>query len=555
MNFNTFSIAVFVLLFVTLNSFSQKKTVDLIVKNATIYTVDKQFSQASVMVVDAGKVKALGNKNLLKKFVGLKTIDAKGKFIYPGFIDAHCHFTGYSMDEYKLNLYGSSSFTEMIERTVEYAKNNKRNWIEGRLWNENDWEAKTFPTKDTLDKLFPNTPVFLMRIDGHAVLCNQKAFDIAGINAQTKIEDGAIEKKNGKLTGIIIDKAVDLVKSHIPKLTQAEATKFFQTTEQQCFLLGLTSLIDCGLDNEIAHWLQNSYMQKSLSIRIAIMLMDDAENFEEFLYQKPIRNKNFHIIGFKIFADGSLGSRGAYLLQDYDDQHNHHGYLLKSIEVMKRIAQKVYQSKYQLNVHAIGDGANHEVLKIFSSVLKKKNDRRWRIEHAQVVNPSDLHYFKQFSIIPSVQPTHATSDMAWAESRIGKRIKHAYAYQNLLQTNGWLPLGTDFPVESFNPLHTFYAAVFRQNALQEPAKGFQQENALTRKQALQGITIWAAKSAFEENEKGSLEVGKFADFVILPIDLMRSNATSIYRCNVEQTFVAGKCVFDVSRSNMQKSER
>jgi predicted amidohydrolase YtcJ len=518
--------------------------VQLIVKNATIYTVDSQFSKVNVMIISDGKIIAIGNDSLLTQYSADSIVDAKGQFIYPGFMDAHCHFTGYAMDKYKLNLYGVKSFDEMIAKTVEYSKINKRTWIEGRLWNENDWPNKSFPTKDTFDKLFPNTPIFLMRIDGHAILCNQKALDLAKITTSTKISNGTIEQKNGKLTGILIDKAVDIIKPHIPTLTQEEAVQFFQETENEFTALGLTSLVDCGLENKVVHWLENTYHQNKLAIRSSVMLLDDEINFQEYLHQSPIRNNQFHIIGFKIFADGSLGSRGAFLLNDYNDQHHHRGYLLKPLDSIEAIAKRVIQSKYQLNVHAIGDASNREVLKIFAQHLKQKNDRRWRIEHAQVVDPTDIHYFNDYNIIPSVQPTHATSDMTWVETRIGKkRTINAYAYKTLLKTNNWIPLGTDFPVESLNPFYTFYAAVFRVDKNELPKNGFQISNALSREQALRGITIWAAKSVFEENVKGSLEVGKFADFVITPIDIMKADAKSIYNAKISSTFINGKCVY------------
>jgi predicted amidohydrolase YtcJ len=530
-------IAIFLL---PLFSCKQTKRVDLIIKDATIYTLDKNFSKASAIIIDEGKIVDVGGDALLQFYQSDSVVSAKGQFVYPGFMDAHCHFSGYAMDQYKLNLYGVKSYQTMVDSIVAYAKTNKREWIEGRLWNEQIWDIKDFPTKDTLDKLFPNTPILLMRIDGHAVLCNQKALDIAGITSQTKIENGSIQNRNGKLTGILIDKAVDLVKSHIPKLTYEEALPYFLETQTLFYENGLTSFVDCGLENETVQWMKKAYDDAKLNIRASVMLLDSKENLDQYLSQSPLRTDRFHIIGFKVFADGSLGSHGAFMLDDYEDMHNHHGYLLKSIDSIAIIAEHVYQSKYQLNIHAIGDAANREVLKVYASVLNPQNDRRWRIEHAQVVHPDDFHYFEDNKIIPSVQPTHATSDMTWAEKRIGrKRLQTAYAYNQLLQTNKWLPLGTDFPVENLNPLHTFYAAVFRQDAKLHPVGGFQIENALSREEALRGITIWAAQSVFEEDVKGSLEKGKFADFVILPIDLMKANPSEIYEAKIHSLFIHG----------------
>jgi len=249
--------------------------------------------------------------------------------------------------------------------------------------------------------------------------------------------------------------------------------------------------------------------------------------------------------GFKMFADGALGSRGACLLQPYADQKNWSGFLLSSQQHFQEIAQKVYEKGFQLSTHAIGDSANRVILKIYASVLKGKNDRRWRIEHAQIVSPEDLKYFGDYNIIPSVQPTHATSDMYWAIKRLGpERIKTAYAYKQLLDQNGWIPLGTDFPVEDINPIYTFYAAVVRKDLKGFPSTGFQPENALSRIEALKGMTIWAAKAQFEEKEKGSIEPGKYADFVILDNDIMKMNGTDLPKVKVLKTYVNGEKVYE-----------
>ncbi len=516
----------------------------MIVYNANIYTVNDKFDVAHVAVIKEGKFIEVGGDSLLSMYEAKNKLDAKQQFMYPGFMDAHCHFTGYSLDQYKLNLYGTKSFNEIVGKIVEYAKTNQRTWIEGRLWDQHDWEDKRFPTKDTLDKLFPSTPIFLMRIDGHAVLCNQKALDLAHINDTTSIEQGVIEKQHGKLTGILIDKAVDLVQAVMPTLDKESACAYFTQTEKECFSLGLTSVVDCGLENNWVKWLQFAYEQKTLKLRMAGMLMNEEKNIKEYLPQEPFWNDQFHLIGFKVFADGSLGSRGAHLLNDYSDQHGHRGYSLVSATELEKLAQQILESKYQLNIHAIGDATNREVLNLFGSILPANNDRRWRIEHAQLIAPEDFNLFGKYHIIPSVQPTHATSDMSWVEERIGaERMPFAYAYQDLLKQNGWIPLGTDFPVESLNPLGTFYAAVFRQDEHQSPKGGFQMKNALTREQALRGMTIWAAQSVFEEKIKGSIEVGKMADFVMLPIDLMKASAQEILQTKVQATFLGGEKVY------------
>lgn len=543
--FNIKSYAIPLLLAMLFGSCRQNNA-DFIIRNAHIYTVNKNFDTATTLVIKDGKILAVGAEDMLKQYHAVNILNANGAYIYPGFIDAHTHFTGYAMDKYKLILYDTRSFNEMVEKVVEYARTSKREWIEGRLWDHQLWPKKEFPTKDTLDLLFPNRPVFLMRIDGHAILCNQKALDIAGINEQTKVDGGEIVLRNGKPTGLLIDNAVDLVKPKIPARTKEEEIADFFVAQDDCFKVGLTSLAECGISNKVIKWLieLSEKNKESLKIGLAAFLSDEEKNYQDFI-DKPIYQKGFlKIVGFKIFADGSLGSRGALLSEEYNDRHEHKGQMLKPIDSIKSIALKIIGTPYQLSVHAIGDGTNHEVLKVFSEILKQTNDRRWRIEHAQVVNPIDLTLFGKYSIIPSVQPTHAMSDMSWAEDRLGaERVKYAYAYKALLQQNNWMPLGTDFPVEDLNPLHTFCAAVFRQNNKLQPAGGFQMENALSKQDALRGMTIWAAKSVFEENTKGSIEVGKQADFVVLPTDLMSASADSIYKTKVIYTYVNGERVY------------
>lgn len=535
----------FLLFFISVFVFSCKNenNMDLIIVNAKIYTVDSNFSTASAMAIKDGRFVEIGNENILKNYTSTEIFDAKGKFIYPGFIDAHCHFTGQAMDEYKLNLFGTSSFDEIIEKVNEYALTCNREWIEGRGWDQNDWKDKSFPTKEKLDLLFPTKPVFLLRVDGHAALCNQAALNAAKITCDFKIEGGENVLKNGECSGILIDNALDKVKNVIPKLTEQEAISFFKNTEQTCFENGLTGVVDCGISNPVVPWIQKACATE-LAIRCSIMLSDEPENFTQYLNNKPKQTDNFNCFGFKFYSDGALGSRGAYLLNDYEDRHQHKGFLLKSIDSLQQIANVLKDKNFQMCTHAIGDGAVHEILKVYANALKSKNDKRWRIEHTQVVNENDFHFFGDYNIIPSVQPTHATSDMYWAEERIGKeRIKNAYAYKKLLLQNAWMPLGTDFPVESINPLYTFCSAVFRQDDKGFPAIGFQKENALSRKEALRGMTIWAAKSTFEEKQKGSIERNKFADFVILDIDLMTADLKTIRNAKVENTFVDGVKVF------------
>ncbi len=516
---------------------------DLIVYNAQVNTINDSLAVYESFAIKDGKFIAIGTNEEVKKIKSKKTIDAKGQFVYPGLIDAHCHFTGYAMDSYKLDLFGTKSFEEIIKKVNDYSKTCDREWIEGRGWDQNDWPNKKFPSKEQLDELFPDKPVFLLRVDGHAALCNQKALNIAKITCDYTVEGGENILKNGNCTGLLIDNAIEEVRQYIPKLIAEEANDYFKKMEAECFSYGLTSVVDCGVYDYVIDWVQQAY-KDDLKIRSSFMLSDTKENFDRFLNNKPKQTERFNVFGFKFYTDGALGSRGAFLLEDYKDRHNHRGFLLKPADSLKLAAEQLINSNYQMCSHAIGDGAVRTILEIYAGVLKGKNDKRWRVEHAQVVNENDFHYFGDYSIVPSVQPTHATSDMYWADERLGdKRLKDAYAYKKLLDQYGWLPLGTDFPVEYINPLYTFCSAVWRQDAKEYPSEGFQKENALTRVEALKGMTIWAAKSTFEENEKGSIEVGKYADFILTDLDLLQDDFLKIRNGKISKTFVGGEEVY------------
>ena len=535
----------FCMTMIALCSCRSKTSIDLIIHHGKIYCIDDQFSIAEAMAIKDGKIIAIGsNQFILNNYSSDSLCDVKGKIIFPGFIDAHCHFTGYATDSWKMDLTGTNSFSEVIEKMTEYAKTAPMYWIYGRGWDQNDWDIKVFPNKTILDSLFPNRPVFLKRIDGHAALANESALRMAGITHNRYVKGGGIEMVNGKLTGILIDNAMSLVEKIIPEVPDSLAKKYYGSLERLCFGVGLTGVHDCGINEHTITLIDEAQKEGLLKIKIYALLSDSSSYYNRWVKQGPYVTERLHVGGFKLYADGALGSRGACLLHNYSDKNNWKGFLLSDEEHFENIAVRLISSKLQMCTHAIGDSGNRNVLKIYEKVLKGKNDRRWRIEHAQVINENDLHYFGDNNIIPSVQPTHATSDMYWAETRLGHdRMKNAYAYQQLLQQNEWIPLGTDFPVEDINPLNTFYAAVIRTDANGYPKNGFQKENALTREQALRGMTIWAAKAAFEESEKGSLEKGKSADFIILDNDLMTCNKSKILKTKVLATYINGEKVY------------
>lgn len=532
-------------LLVVLLSCNQKEKADLLVYNATIYTVDSSFSTAEAMAIKDGKIVATGKTaDLENEYDYKEKLDAEGKFIYPGFIDAHAHFVGYGMSLQTVNLVGTKSWEECIERVKAFAAENKEGWITGRGWDQNDWDLKEFPNNEALDTLFPDRPVLLTRIDGHAAIANAKALELAGINPGDTLTGGSIEEMEGSLTGILIDNAIDLVTAKIPNATKEQFKEALKDAEQNCFAMGLTTIDDCGLGYSNVEWIKELHTNGDLKMRLYVMLSDAKENYEYAAKNGMIKTDRLNVRSFKVYGDGALGSRGACLLEPYSDKAGHYGFLLSKPEHFDSVANWLSEKQWQMCTHAIGDSGNRTILNIYAKYLKEKNDLRWRIEHAQVVNQNDFDLFGKYSIIPSAQPTHATSDMYWAGDRLGAaRVKDAYAYQQLLQQNGWMPLGTDFPVEDISTFKTFFAAVIRKDAKGWPANGYQTENALTREEAIRGMTIWAAKSNFEETEKGSLEKGKFADFVILDRDLMKAAENDILQTVVLKTYLGGEKVY------------
>ena len=524
---------------------SSRKQIDLLVYNAQIYTVDSLFSQAEAMAIKDGKIVAIGNKaDLNKEFEATDSLDAKGKSIYPGFIDGHAHFLAYGQGLQTVDLVGTKSWAEIVEKVENFAAQNPEGWILGRGWDQNDWADKRFPSNEQLNQLFPDRPVLLTRVDGHAAMANQNALELAGIKPGQILTGGEIGVSNGKLNGLLIDNAVDLVASKIPDPSKEQLNKALLAAQQNCFAAGLTTVVDCGLDHPMVKVIDELQQQNELKMRLFVMLSDKKANYDYLFKNGAFKTERLNVSSFKVYADGALGSRGACLLKHYSDQPGNSGFLLSKKEHFEEVAQKIADKGFQMCTHAIGDSANREILNIYAKVLKGKNDRRWRIEHAQVLDPADFKLFGAHSVVPSVQPTHATSDMYWAGERLGaERLKGAYAYQDLLKQNGWLVLGTDFPVENIDPMLTFYAATIRKDSKGWPEKGFQTENALTREQALRGMTIWAAKGNFEEKEKGSLEVGKFADFIILDQDIIKAAPADLLKTKVLSTYVNGEKVY------------
>jgi predicted amidohydrolase YtcJ len=532
------------LLFILLSCQAQQK-VDLLVFNAKVYTVDPSFTIAEAFAVNNGNIVEVGKTKILQnKYHPTQKLNAHGKFIFPGFIDAHAHFINYGLTLQQADLVGTGSWNEIIGKLKSFANTHKQGWLIGHGWDQNDWTIKAFPDNERLNELFPGRPVVLIRIDGHAVIANKKALDLAVIKPGDALTGGEVEVKNGKLTGILIDNAQGLVYAKIPEPSLPEINRAILNAQQNCFHVGLTTVDDCGLDYKSVLLLDELQKKGDLKMRIYAMLGDEKDNYDFLIAKGKIKTDRLNVRSFKLYADGALGSRGACLLQPYLDQPGWTGFLVSTPQHLDSAANLIANHGFQMCTHAIGDSGNRTMLNIYAKYLKGKNDLRWRIEHAQVVNKNDFHLFGDNNIIPSVQPTHATSDMYWATDRLGEeRVKGAYAYHDLLNENGWIPLGTDFPVEDISPFKTFYAAVVRKDAKGRPENGYQMENALSREDVLRGMTIWAAKSNFEEQEKGSIEMGKFADFILVDEDLMLMNAKDILHTNVLMTFVSGEKVY------------
>ncbi|HEY6162776.1 MAG TPA: amidohydrolase [Bacteroidia bacterium] len=608
-----------------------KIKVDSIFHHGVVYTVDSVMSVREAFAVRDGKiVEVSSNDSILTKYEAPVVNDLQGKAVFPGFIDSHCHFYNYGLGLNKVDLIGTRSFDEVIERVVAYAKQNKfppwgdkGGWIIGRGWDQNDWVVKEFPNRRKLDSLFPNTPVILKRVDGHATLANSNALMLAGITPDTKVSGGEIEliiktllavpprpaefeskedsiklynsKRSNSistlektLTGILIDNAVDLVEKVIPGPSKEEMINALLEAQKNCFAVGLTTVDDAGLMKNVIDVMDEMQKRGDLKMRIYAMLSDSAPNYDYYMEHGPYKTDRLDVRSFKFYADGALGSRGACLLQDYSDKPGWKGFLLSDVHHFEGRAPEMIDHGFQMNTHCIGDSACRVMLSLYEDPyrmekmlnmmrkdpqpLQKKslNDIRWRIEHFQVTNEKDIEelaringnsrreytpvdYVKYLDsnyrssepmLIPSVQPTHATSDMYWAKDRLGpERIKYAYAYKDLLKAAGLIALGTDFPVEDISPFKTFYAAVARMDEKGWPEGGFQPENALTHEETLRGMTIWGAFANFEEKEKGSLEKGKFADFVILDTDIMKCDIKDVLKTQVLYTYVNGENVY------------
>jgi predicted amidohydrolase YtcJ len=537
------------LLFATiLWSCGGKQEADLIIYNATVYTVDDDFSVVSALAVKDGKFIGVGNDaDILEDFESAEMLNLEGAPVYPGLIDAHAHFYRYGLGLKNANLVGTKSFDEVLDLLQAHReKYPDEEWLLGGGWDQNDWENKEFPTKEKLDAAFPDVPVLITRIDGHAALTNSAAMGQSEVFTKTReVNGGKIYfDRNGEPTGLLVDNAIQLIARYIPGQTQADRIDALIRAQENCFAVGLTGVVDAGLDVNTIELIDSLNTSGELKMRLYVMVTPTQESLDYFAERGKIKTDHLNVRSFKVYGDGALGSRGASLLAPYADDPGNVGFLLQTPEFYDSLAQQIYDLGFQMNTHAIGDSTNRTMLDIYAKYLSEDNDLRWKIEHAQVVSLPDVAKFGKYNIVPSVQPTHATSDMYWAGDRLGEpRIKTAYTFKDLLDQNGFVALGSDFPVESINPMYTFHAAVARQDAENWPEGGWQPENKLSREEALKGMTIWAAFSNFEENEKGSIEPGKMADFILTEKDMMKAPESELRNLKVTATYLGGKRVY------------
>jgi predicted amidohydrolase YtcJ len=531
-------------------------TGDLVFYNGAIYSMDAKSTTPAAVAVSGGRVVWSGDLAGAERLAGAdaRWIDLEGETMLPGLVDAHGHLKSLGRSLAQLQLEGTTSPGQVREMVLEAAKRSPAgSWIQGRGWDQNDWDVKEFPTWRDLEGVEGHA-VFLRRVDGHAVWVNRKALELCGVTRDSADPEGGriVRDADGNPTGILIDNAVDLVSVRIPDPTPYELDGWLLSAIRHCNSLGLVGMHDAGTTADVLESLDRISRRGELTLHVYCMLSSEKKDsgfLQAELERGPHEEAGGMVVvrAIKLYADGALGSRGAALLEAYSDDTGNMGLLIDSTEKLESISRQALERGFQVCTHAIGDRGNRVILDVYESLLSGNAgaDRRFRVEHCQIVSPQDIQRFRKLGVIPSMQPTHATSDMYWAEARVGKeRIAGAYAWRKFLDGGNRLPLGSDFPVESANPLWGIYAAVTRQDRDGWPDGGWYPEQRMTVTEAVTGFTVDAAYAEFGENDRGTIEVGKRADFTVIDRDIFRVPPSEILEARVTLTVVGGRLVYE-----------
>jgi predicted amidohydrolase YtcJ len=528
---------------------------DLVVVNARIYTADAARPVVDAFAVRGGRIVFVGDQSGARALAGPRTqvVDAGGRTVIPGMTDAHAHVAGLGQAVRTVNLTGTTSFAEVIARVVERARTTPRGeWVTGRGWDQNDWAVTTFPLHEALSRAVPDHPVYLTRVDGHAALVNTRAMQLASLTREATDPPGGeiIRDAAGELTGVLIDNAQRIVGRVVPPQTRAQVKENIRAAIAEMHRYGLTGVHDAGSSAQVLELYEELGRENALDIRLYAMISDDARTIDAWFRRGPqsgLHNGMLWVRSVKLYQDGALGSRGAALLEPYSDMASTSGLLVSTPAHIEEVAASGLAAGFQINTHAIGDRGNRLVLDAYEAALRARPtaDHRFRVEHAQNLHADDIPRFATLGVIPSMQASHQTSDMYWAGTRLGEtRLRCAYAWRSLIATNVIIPNGSDAPVESIDPLISFKSSVSRQDARDWPAGGWYPEQRMTREEALYSMTIWPAYAAFQEQELGSLSIGKRADFVILDQDIMRVPTELLSHTQVLSTWVGGKRVYE-----------
>ncbi|MFT5571480.1 MAG: putative amidohydrolase YtcJ [Cryomorphaceae bacterium] len=522
-----------------------------IITSSAIYTANPAQAKVEAFAHDGGKIVAVGSlADLEQNFAGASKKDLGSATIIPGFIDAHGHLLSLGQSLANVDLMGTSNKAEVLSRLAKAAQGLAGDqWLIGRGWDQNDWPVKELPSKQDLDKQFPDRPVWLERVDGHAMWGNSVALGFAtqDLQGEWQPDGGEIVRDDaGVATGVFIDNAVNIIQHKVPSASDQELIEALQRAMSKTASVGITGMHDAGTSLRVWRLLQSLNSDKKMRVRVYAMA-DGASDMLGHLCDNGVSIDPAAMLtarSVKLYSDGALGSRGAALLEDYSDDPGNQGLMIESQDTLTKHATRAVACGLQVNIHAIGDRGNRVTLDVLEAANAFSNPGRHRVEHSQVIELGDMQRFKSLGLIASVQPTHATSDMYWAEDRVGdERIKGAYAWQKFIKLGVPLALGSDFPVEQPDPLHGFYAAITRQDSKNWPAEGWYPDERLSREQALYGFTIGAAYAAFQENQLGSISIGKQADYVVLDKDIMTIPAAQILKTTIMATYLNGEAIY------------